>query len=145
MRSLLAARRSWKIRAVPAITVISPPQMAANRIATPSGRFQCQPRKAKFADVVFWVTKVSSTIRISMPTGRAVHAAAARVNLTDSGVVVGVSPDGGTCADGGVASGGCSGDAESSLLIISIFALSDRERNPIAPRTMRAVPQRGVA
>ena len=57
-----------------------------SRIATPSGRFHCQPKKRTVADSVFCMMNTSSTIRIRNPTISADHSAAARVNLTaDSG------------------------------------------------------------
>ena len=82
MRFFFAARRSWKIRAVPASTVSSPPHTAASRIATPNGRLQCQPKKWNVIESVFWVMKINNTIRIRKPAINADHSAAARVNLT---------------------------------------------------------------
>jgi osmoprotectant transport system substrate-binding protein len=92
--------------------VISPPPTAANRIATPSGRVQCQPKKASAADPVFWVMKISSTIRIRKPAVNDVHKLAARVNLTaDSG-------GGALSGTGADVVGGWSGDTDGSLLIL---------------------------
>jgi hypothetical protein len=85
-RFFFAARRNWYIRAVPVATVISPPPTAASRIATPSGRVQRQLKNASCAVLVFWVMKISSTMRIRKPAVRDVHMLAVRVNFTaDSG------------------------------------------------------------
>ncbi|MDT5045015.1 MAG: hypothetical protein QOG75_868, partial [Mycobacterium sp.] len=74
-------------RAVPAATVIRPPPTAANKIDTPSGRLQRQPKKASCTDAVFCVMKISSTMRIRKPAVSDVHTLAVRVNFTaDSGV-----------------------------------------------------------
>ena len=71
---------------MPTATVSSPPHTAANRIATPSGKFQCQPKKSNFVESVFCMMKINSTIRIRNPMISADHNAAARVKLTaDSG------------------------------------------------------------
>src|ERR1700722_17307588 len=91
-----------------ASTVINPPHTAASSIATPSGRPQCQPRKAKDADSVFWAMNTSKTMRMTKPTISANHSAAARVNLTaDSGGALGrvIAASGGTCC-GGIAGAG---------------------------------------
>ena len=56
-------------------------------MAPPSGRVQRKFKNANCADAVFWVMKISSTMRIRKPAVRNVHMLAVRVNFTaDSGV-----------------------------------------------------------
>src|ERR1700730_228861 len=81
-----AARRSCIIRAVPVITVINDPEIAATRNATPTGVLHCQAKKWMVVPSRFWVMKINSTIRVSEPPISAHHAAAVLVNATgDSG------------------------------------------------------------
>src|SRR5947209_8759392 len=77
------------MRAVPTATVIRPPPIAAISIATPSGRLQCQPKKANDEPSMFWVMKTSSRIRIRKPATNDVHRAPARVNLAAGSLVGG--------------------------------------------------------
>jgi osmoprotectant transport system substrate-binding protein len=95
---------------VPTATVSSPPPTAASRIATPNGRLQCQPKKAKGVDSVFWAMKISSKIRVRKPAINADHRAPARVNLTAG------SPGDGPAWGAG---GGGLGEAEGVLLMIT--------------------------
>ena len=62
-----AARRSCIIRAVPVITVINDPEIAATRNATPTGVLHCQAKKWMVVPSRFWVMKINSTIRVSEP------------------------------------------------------------------------------
>lgn len=84
-RFFFATRRNWNIRAALTNAVIRPPQTAANRIATPNGRFQCQVKKANGVEAVFWAMKISRTIRTRKPSISDDHSAAALVNLTSDG------------------------------------------------------------
>src|SRR5690349_6178371 len=105
------------MRAVPTATVSSPPHTAANRIATPTGRFHSQPKKWMVVDSVFCMMNTSNTIKITNPVISADHNAAARVNFTaDSGLTrysPGVATGSGgnpwPDADGGGGSGGKDG------------------------------------
>ena len=106
------------MRAVPASTVTRPPQIAAMSNCTPNGRVQCQPKKVTGASVKFWVMKINNTVRIRKPTINDDHTLAVRVNLT---AVSGGGRVSGTDVD---AAGGCSGDTDGSLLILSSLPFS---------------------
>ena len=142
------------MRTAPTATVNNPPATAANMMATPSGRLQCQPRNANSADSVFWAMKISRTISTRNPKISAPHMAAAFVNLTASSggadFLTGFDvSDDVACGAGGGVSDGVSGDANGSLVMSSIFpfpssdettvrvALGSRKvpRNPTAGRT----------
>src|SRR6478735_5438675 len=98
VRLCLAARRNWNMRTAPTATVINPPATAANRMATPKGRLQCQPRNWNGVVVVFCAMKISNTIRMKNPRMSAVHIAAALVYpVLESGS----SATGGTSGGGG--------------------------------------------
>jgi osmoprotectant transport system substrate-binding protein len=77
-------------------------------------------RKANCADAVFWVMKISSTMRIRKPAVSDDHRLAARVYFTaDSG--------GGVLSwAGAVVSGGWSGDTDESLLMLSSLSFVAR-------------------
>src|SRR5271156_4411576 len=106
------------MRAVPASTVTSPPHIAASSSCTPSGRVQCQLRKVTGASDRFWVMKINNTIRIRKPAINDDHTLAVRVNLTA------VSGGGAASGTGADASGGCSGDTDGSLLMVSFLPLA---------------------
>src|ERR1700756_3220717 len=70
------------MRPAPVATVINDPQIAATRNAPPTGAFQCQPRKWMVVVSRFCAMNTNSTMRTSVPTISAHHAAAVRVNGT---------------------------------------------------------------
>ena len=84
--------------ACPRATVRQAAAHRGSRIATPSGRLHCQPRKRTVADSVFCAMKISSTIRIRKPGISADHSAAALVNLTGDSRAV--ADRGGAASDG---------------------------------------------
>ncbi|BBZ46874.1 hypothetical protein MPRM_41550 [Mycobacterium parmense] len=78
----------------------------------------------KAADVVFWVMKINSTIRVRKPTVSDDHNAPARVNATAGSLDFAPGLDGGGggpgCADCWGFCGGCPGEAGLlGLLIVS--------------------------
>src|SRR5882757_9410219 len=120
------------MRADPAATVSRPPDTAASRSATPTGRFHSQTKKCTVAASVFCMMNTSRNMRIRNPTISADQSAAARVNLTaDSGetryspgVAVGSggvpfedATGGWARAGEGTASDGRSGDTDGSLVM----------------------------
>src|ERR1700756_4917889 len=85
------------MRPAPVATVINDPQIAATRNAPPTGAFQCQPKKWMVVVSRFCPMNTSSTMRTSVPTISAHHAAAVFVNGTVGlGTDVGVSSCGGS-------------------------------------------------
>lgn len=112
---------------MPTATVISPPTTAASKMATPSGKVQCQPKNWNGVDVVFWVMKISNKIRIRNPAIRDDHSAPARVNPMAGSL--GAAPGLGTAAD---LAGGWPGEAGLGLLIGS--SLSDPAQNETTQR-----------
>src|SRR5215218_2469790 len=108
------------ILAVPTATVSRPPQTAANRIATPTGRFHSQPKKLMDVDSVFCMMNTRSTIRITKPVINADHRAAARVNFTADSGLTRYSPGVATGSGGSPfpdSDGGRSGGTDGSLVM----------------------------
>src|SRR5580693_9830646 len=101
--------RSWVIRAVPAAAISSAPAMAASKSATASDRCRCAPRKLMLTAFAFWMMKISTTTRMTVPAISAMRMLLIRVRdgpgiggcgagraepLADGGGRVLVAPDG---------------------------------------------------
>src|SRR3984957_16131201 len=65
--------RNWVILAVPAAAMTRAPAMAASSSATASDRCRCAPRKLMLTACAFWMMKISTTMRATMPTISAVR------------------------------------------------------------------------
>ena len=111
---------------MPTATVIRPPTTAASKMATPSGRLQCQPKNVKGVGAVFWVMNISNKIRIRKPAISDDHSAPARVNPIAGSL--GVAPVGGWAGLGG----GWLGEAGVWLLIVP--SSSHPAQNETKPR-----------
>src|SRR6202045_2422395 len=88
-------RRSWVIRAVPAVAITRAPAMAARRSATASDRCRRAPRKLMFTARAFWMMKMITTIRIAAPAIRPVRMPLIRVRAGRRGGAWGAGLGGG--------------------------------------------------
>src|SRR5580698_7273721 len=124
-------RRSWVIRAVPAAAMSSAPPMMASSSATASDRRRWAPRKLMLTALAFWMTKITTTMRMAMP---AISALYMLLILVRSGLRGGAC--GRDCAGGAVPLADGSGRALGALVgaagaVMTVFLQSgDRSRFP---------------